>query len=216
MPIWTARELATAVLTTMQDVLVHQRGRWANLLAHQHQVEGWWKAEFALALESWCWRQDHPEPVWVFSEVKPRDHGIGTGRDSVDLMVARWSESERRVQREPPRIWIEIKERGTWWGSPAKAFGDANAGLRSDLAKWREANWLPGDTVLACQIIAHDADANASCHLPENWSTALNTIAEEFPRYVPTRSVCCPVVNPAGDSIMHRFATMEFFTIFGS
>src|SRR5262245_28420049 len=74
---WTSSNLAVAVLTTLQDVLVHQRARWAALFAHQYWYEGWWKAEFALALESWCWRMDLPEPTWVLSEVKPRDFGIG-------------------------------------------------------------------------------------------------------------------------------------------
>src|SRR5947208_2580977 len=114
MPAWTPVSLASAVLGTMQDVLVHQRARWATLFAHQHQYEGWWKAEFALALESWCWRTDLPEPTWLLSEVKPSAHGVGETKQSIDLLIARWLQDKDDVSHDPPRIWVEIKERGTW------------------------------------------------------------------------------------------------------
>src|SRR5437016_14675041 len=95
---WTAKTLGTAVVTTLQDVLVHQRARWASLLAHQRQYEGWWKAEFALALESWTWvvAPDRPEDYWVRGEQKPRHHGIEH---------AQGRSEERRVGKERRSRW---------------------------------------------------------------------------------------------------------------
>jgi hypothetical protein len=108
---WTANELAFSTLRTVQDVLEHQRARWAAIFAHQHQYEGWWKAEFALAMESWCWRQDLPEPTCIKSEVKPRDHGVGDSKQSIDLLVGRWNAESKDVDRNGPRVCIEMKER---------------------------------------------------------------------------------------------------------
>jgi hypothetical protein len=148
---WSPTGLAQAAVTTLQDVLVHQRSRWASLFAHQNQYEGWWKAEFALALESWCWRLDLPEPTWVRTEVKPKDYGVGATGQSIDVLVGRWSQEAQSLINEPPMVWIELKERATWWGNPWKALCEDGRSLGHDLAKWRAAAWRPGDIVLACR-----------------------------------------------------------------
>jgi hypothetical protein len=137
------RELMNEVVAVMADVLVHQRARWGALLAHQRQYEGWWKAEMALALESWTWRADRQtKPMYVLPEAKPRDFEIDDGPSSADLLVAPVNKSLNDFDyKARPRVWIELKERGTWWGvkpgGAAKAFGTANHGLWSDIEKWQ-------------------------------------------------------------------------------
>lgn len=215
MPRWTSTKLTCAVLQTLQDVLVHQRARWAALFAHQHQYEGWWKAEFALALESWCWRLDLPEPTWVLTEIKPRDFAIGETKQSVDFLVGRWIESQRDLSPDPPRVWLEIKERGTWWGNPYKALCEENRSLGGDLNKWTETPWKEGDVVISGQIISHDAPGGSLEPLPENWLQVLNDISEKFPRFLPSRSVGCPAICPFSGQAINRFATIEFFTARG-
>ena len=216
MPVWSATDLAVSVLTTLQEVLVHQRARWASLFGHQHQYEGWWKAEFFLAVESGCWRMDLPEATWVNSEVKPRDHGVGDGKQSIDLLVARWCEQTDCVHAEPPRLWIEIKERGTWWGDPRKALCQESGSVACDIEKWRQAPWKPADVVVACQIVAHDAEENNYEPLPQNWRTVLDEIHAGAPRFLPTRSVQYRSFSPTSGALINRFATIDFFTIYGA
>jgi hypothetical protein len=205
---WQQPELAEAVVTTLQDVLVHQRPRWATLCGHQHQMEAWWRAEFLIALESWCWRWDLPEETWVLPEAKPRDYGVGTSRESIDLLVAPWDENSRCMRKEP-RVWIEIKERATWWGDPWKALN----GLEVDLAKWSDAEWQQNDFVVACQILLHDSEPISSCPAPEDWRRVLNELTRGFRPFLGTRSVCYPCYSPEKKSVIHRSASIDFFTI---
>lgn len=209
---WTSSELTRGVLTTMQGVLVHQRARWGALMGHQHQYEGWWKAEFRLALESWCWRSDLPEPTWVQSEKKPSNYWVGTTRESVDLLVGRWSE-ERAEILPGPRVWIEIKERGTWWGDARKGLGASNGGLRSDLMKWRDTRWADDDVVIACHVLSHDATRGISTPIPPAWAAVFEEVTAGFPRYLPTLSVCYPCVSPETGEAVDRYASIDFFTI---
>jgi hypothetical protein len=213
---WTSDRLALAVLGTLQDVLVHQRSRWAALFAHHHQYEGWWKAEFALALESWCWRMDLPEPTWVLSEVKPRDHGVGESKRSMDILVGRWLEDEQIVSRDHARVWLELKERGTWWGDPWKALCEEKRSVCADIDKWKDAPWQGVDVVVACQIISHDASAGSLETLPPDWREVLEEIDRKFPRLLPPRSVCCPSISSISGKPVDRFATIEFFTIWSA
>src|SRR5262245_35276901 len=82
-----AAVLLNDVVNVMADVLVHQRPRWGALLGHQRQYEGWWKAEMALAIESWTWRADQLDPpFYVRAEAKPRDFGLTP--PTADLVVA--------------------------------------------------------------------------------------------------------------------------------
>lgn len=213
---WTASRLAQAVLAQLQDVLVHQRARWAALFGHQHQYEGWWKAEFAIALESWCWRLDLPATTWVLTEVKPRDHGVGEGKQSMDILVGCWDDGQKRICPDSPRVWIEIKERGTWWaGGPRKALCEEGRSFGGDLEKWKHVRWEQEDVVVAGQIISHDAPGGSQEPLPETWRHVLDEIGQRFPRFVPTRSVGCPAVCPATGRPLTRFATIEFFTVKG-
>jgi hypothetical protein len=106
-----------------------------------------------------------------------------------------------------PRVWVELKERGTWWGNPAKAFGEANNGLRSDLKKWTGAAWTDRDVVAACQIISHRGLPSEP--LPKSWREELDAIAVTNPRCLPTRSVGCP----SWDCKEILWATIELFNI---
>jgi hypothetical protein len=130
---WVPKQLCQAILTTMQDALVHQRERWGSVCSNEHDYEGWWKAELRRALESWCWQLGHPGvDTWVLTEAKPRDHcKFVTSSESVDLVVGEWSGQALTT----PRIWIELKQRGTWWGGGPKKALD---GFVSDLHKWEQ------------------------------------------------------------------------------
>lgn len=134
---WSATRLAEHVANVLHNVLIHQRSRLGTLLGHNSQYEGWWKAEFALALESWCWQFNLPY-FWCATEPKPKNAGIGNSDKSTDLVVAPGSQRKMNL-KAGPRVWIEIKERGTWWdGNANKALGTANRGLLSDLTKWND------------------------------------------------------------------------------
>ena len=136
-PGWTATDLAHAVAVTLQDVLVHQRPRWVALAAHQHQHEGWWNAEFILALDALCSRLDLPEPTLVLSEEKPSNHGIGNGRQSVDILVARQLEGQRKACPEPPRVWMEVKDAVLGGAIPKRPF----AGKTTRSTSTMSASW---------------------------------------------------------------------------
>jgi hypothetical protein len=211
MTAWTCDELATAVFSTMRDVLVHQRVRWGALMSHRRQYEGWWKAEFRLALDSWCWRFDLPQPTRILSEEKPRNYGIGDSAGSVDILVGCCS-TQRNELSPGPRIWVEIKERGTWWNNARKGLGEANKGLRSDLLKWRDAPWSASDVVVACHILSHEAKCGSSEPIPPDWAAAFEEVSDGFPRFMPTLSVCFPCVTTE-IGLIDRCASIDFFTI---
>jgi hypothetical protein len=80
-----------------------------------------------------------------------------------------------------PRLWIELKERGTWWGAgnadAAKAFGTANHGIWSDLEKW-ESVTDKGESVLVCQVTMHDGSYNE--RMPASWRAQFDQIAQKY------------------------------------
>jgi hypothetical protein len=188
-----AKQLMREVATVMADVLVHQRPRWGTLLAHQRQYEGWWKAEMALALESWAWRADlQAHPMDVLPEAKPCDFGLDNAPPSADLLIAPVNgELNDFDYAKTPRVWLELKERGTWWGTKkghaAKAFGTANSGLWSDLHKWKTVAGRSGEVVLACQITSHVG--TYSDRLPDTWLKELEAIGAEYEHAIDPRCV---------------------------
>lgn len=187
-----AAELMSGVVGVMADVLVHQRARWGALLGHRRQYEGWWKAEMAQALESWSWREDQLEtPHYVLAEAKPADFGVEAGPASADLVVARMApDFEDFDYAARPRVWIELKERGTWWGetpgAAAKAFGTANKGLWSDLEKWKGVTG-EGEVVLVCQVTVHDGSYTE--RLPASWQEQLDRVIEQHEHAIAPRTV---------------------------
>ena len=187
-----ASDLMAGVAEVMADVLVHQRARWGALLGHQRQYEGWWKAEMALALESWTWRADQLScPMYVRPEAKTADFFLDNGPSSADLLIAPVNKELTDFDyKARPRVWVELKERGTWWGtSPgyaAKAFGTANNGLLSDLEKWQGVR-SQGDVVLVCQITMHDGTYED--RLPQSWHEQLANIALQHDRAIEPRCV---------------------------
>jgi hypothetical protein len=146
----------------------------------------------ALALESWTWRADRLErPLYARAEPKPSAFGVEGGPPTADLVVAGMNEKfDDFDYKTTPRVWIELKERGTWWGvTPglaAKAFGTSNNGIRSDLEKWKDVRGR-GDVVLVCQITMHDGTYKEG--LPESWTKQLDDIAGQYDRAVPARCV---------------------------
>lgn len=166
-----ASKLKTQVADVLEGVLIHQRQRWGALLRHAHGYEGWWKAECAAALENWCWRRG-PTAYCVVPEARPRNFGLSLKRP-IDLLVAPWDEEEKTLKlRGGPRAWIELKERGTRWGTnPVKAFGQANHGLLTDFEKLSSERWTEDDVALACQIVSHVGDREE--FIEAKWREAL-------------------------------------------
>lgn len=102
--------------------MVHQWPRWGPLLGHMRQMEGWWKAELLTAIEAWCWSLDAPQDFWPRPEVKPREFGRGKSQQTPDIVVAPiGKDGEGFESAAGPRVWLEIKERGTWWGSAGRS-----------------------------------------------------------------------------------------------
>jgi hypothetical protein len=203
----SGKKLAELVLTVIGNVLIHQRNRWGPLLGHKRQYEGWWKAELAAALESWAWSWDLPS-FGILPEAKPRDFKIaGAESGAVDLVVAPWDNKQGKILfDQQPRTWIELKERGTWWGDPAKALGKANHGLWTDLEKWANIKWKNDDVVVACQITVHDGSRSES--IPDNWEKAFEQVAKKYPRYLKP----CIVGYPLKENHI-RWARIDCFTI---
>lgn len=204
---WSARRLAKHVANVLQGTILHQRPRWGPLLGHKSQYEGWWKAEFALALENWCWQFNLPY-FWCKTEPQPRDVGIGDqkSKKSTDLVVAPGSSSGIDINAGP-RVWVEIKERGTWWqGNVNKGLGTANDGLLKELSKWKDQSFQDFDAVLACHIVTHDGTNDE--HLPRGWLEKLEEIAERHERLMEPHIVGFPLSEKAV-----RWARMDLFVI---
>ena len=204
--------LADEVLGVLQDMLVHQRHKWGPLMGHGRHYEGWWKAEAALALESWAWRQDLPINFGVLPEAKPKNVGFGDDGAAADLLVAPFRNGRVDVTATP-RVWIELKERHTWWGNVNKALGASNAGLEKDLHKWdgKGIGWGDEDIVVACHITTHEGCAtNDEDPFPEPWQEGL----DQHPRYQSERINDLPriVGYPLGDDRV-RWARMDFYQI---
>lgn len=206
-----AEDLLNDVVHVMADVLVHQRARWGALLGHQRQYEGWWKAEMALAIESWSWRADKlAEPVYVRPETKPRDFGLDQAPPQADLVVARMkSDFSDFDYKAKPRLWIELKERGTWWGETEgyakKAFGTANNGLRADLTKWSGVK-ESGNAVIVCQVTTHDGTYENQ--LPKSWAAQFDEIARDYARALKPR---CVGYELKGDAV--RWTRFDAFIV---
>jgi hypothetical protein len=208
----TVLELSQKVIGVMQDVLIHQRGKWGPLLGHQHQYEGWWKAEFSLALESWAQSFTPPMPskfFWVIPEAKPHWAGFDTGAQAVDLAVVPHSEEDDTWDmKATPRVWIEIKERADWWNNADKAFG----GLRDDIAKWHGIGWTPEDMVIACQVLCYKGTWDGpDGGLPKKWRDGLEEVSAEYPPLLPARIVGFPVGVEGPEAV--RWARLDAFII---
>ncbi|WP_248345788.1 hypothetical protein [Anaeromyxobacter paludicola] len=208
----TAAKLATEVQSIMSQVLVHQRQRWATAVAHQRGYEAWWKVEFATALESWCWRADD-SGFGVLPEARFSDFGLRTDQ-AADILVAPWNSKEGSIRRdEYPRVWVELKERGTWWGGPAKAFGPANKGLLSDFEKLETQAWSDDEVAIACQIVTHDGTIDE--RLPRSWLDALNGFEMKHRRMAHHAAVGFPLGRDAEGVPRVRWTSLYFFQVRG-
>jgi|GEM_PF-4655077 len=199
--------LRDEVINVLKGVLIHQRQRWSVLLRHQRQREAWWKAEFAMALESWAWSIDSANnsnaeikngisgEYGVYTEVK-----LGQTDSRVDLLVAPWPAEKKHSG--PPRVWIELKERGTWWGNANKALGEANQGLRHDLKKLVQyEKFDDADSVLLCHLVSHETPGDSGDGtLPEKWSAAFADDALRKP-YTSFRVGCHTLVRDPHHSL---------------
>jgi hypothetical protein len=212
----TQEELQEEVVAVLQGTVLHQRARWGALLGHQRQFEGWWKAEFAAALEAWTWSSRVPDPGFcVLVEPKPRDFRAVDGdcREAADLAIAPWGDDGQDVSEgqgtrdgQRPRLWIELKTRATWWGSTTSAVGKALGGFRSDLVKWEA---LRGDPVLVCHLVTHDGTYRN--RLPPEWAAALPELREEEqPRWHwPGEPFTVGIEAAVGGRLRHRWTRMD-------
>ena len=181
--------LESQVLGVIKGVLIHQQPRWGVIVGQQRQLEAWWKHEMVSALQAWTWSFQRVQEYAVECEIKPKNH-LPTedgSQESVDILVAPWDADANDWNRKTgDRVWVELKERGTWWGGPNKALGAANAGLMKDLHKWGKDNaeWSDRDTVLACHLVTHEGEyPNDPTHpLPPNWEDALDQVRDS-PEY---------------------------------
>ena len=184
MSINTAKDLRDQVIEVMKGALIHNRPSWGPLMHHGHNYEGWWKAQIALAIENCSWSHTATGPIDTSFGVEPerklksvglKDHGI-----QADLHVAPWDDdSDSFLKGGTPRIWIELKQRGTHWESPEKAYGTANHGIASDFQKWEKVDLAPDtDAVVFCQILTHVGTGDED--LKPGWSDKLEGLAEDF------------------------------------
>ena len=184
MSINTAKDLRDQVIEVMKGALIHHRPSWGPLMHHGHLYEGWWKAQLALAIENWSWSYTATgsndtsfgvEPERKLKSVGLEDHGI-----QADLHVAPWDDdSDCFLKGGTPRVWVELKQRGTHWESPEKAYGPANSGIEKDFRKWEKVNLnAETDAVVFCQILTHIGTNDEE--LESGWRDKLVGLAEYF------------------------------------
>jgi hypothetical protein len=205
-PMSNSFQLLEACVNVISGVLIHQRSRWFNITNHERQFEGWWKAEFVTALESWTYSIGLPS-FGVLPEAKPRRFGLTTSKQSADILIAPWDNQTANFSSNTPRLWIDIKERGTWWPNARKAFGMHNQGLRHDLAKWSSTNWSEGDIVMCAHILLNDGPLEVP--VPEDWLAELTSISREYELYK-----SFTISHPRNEAESnHRFARLDFFIV---
>lgn len=187
-----ASALANNAIAVIHHLAKEKRNSWCRLARHQRQWEGWWKAEIVLALETWARSRKRSPGYGVAAEQKPRAYALSQSRASTDILLAPWDNKLGRLSMTAaPRVWLELKSRGTWWGPAAKALGTANAGLAKDLAKWDNVPWTPGDLVLCCHLTTHDG--SGGLQLPKDWQEQLDEGVPTRPRYCRRRRVMATI-----------------------
>jgi hypothetical protein len=210
-----ALNLRELVIETMQGVLIHQRTRWGALAEHQRSFEGWWKAEFALALEGLAWRTDLSESLSVAEEMKPDGRlkaSSASARDAVDLYVGAWDDKKEAfdTSTKKPAVWLELKERGLHWhgNHPSKVFGE----LAYDAQKWSlDRRSGPKDSLLLALVTYWKTSlqrARETCRasgespmqlgMPKEWAQHLAELSRDWgerrsisvaaPRWTPPKS----------------------------
>jgi hypothetical protein len=197
--------IAGQIIDVLQGVLIHQRARWGPLLGHS-QYEGWWKAELASALASWCWSDAAPDPRLEVVFEPRQSRALPTApKGLADLLVAPSTPDGVDIDCElpGPHVWIEVKERGWWWKQPDRAL----AGLRADLEKWRHVDWPPDHIVLVAHILGYPAGDEGT--LDPLWREPLLAL-----RPTASRAVGYPVHAPDGQHI--RWARLDVFQVAGA
>jgi hypothetical protein len=206
----TAHDIASRVFGAMQGVIDSQRSRWGRLSNFENAFEGWWKAEFLLAIDELLWTSDFPAAYCVRAERKPRTYGLCEDTRAADLLVVTWSTERQEIdETNPSRIWLQLKHRGTWMGSNPKR---ELAAVWEDLQNWvKHVKWCPEEVVVACLILAADSRSEGGV-LPKKWRDELDRIHCKFPRYLPAYPVACQRPDHEGKDLT-RWVHLEFFTI---
>jgi hypothetical protein len=162
-----AKRLMSEVAGVMADVLVHQRARWGRCSRINASSR-------AGGRPRWSRRSRAGAGAFATIGTSRRTRSEPSRRAS-DLVVAPWqSEVQDFDYGARPRVWIELKQRATWWGmtpgATAKAFG-------SDLEKWKGVTG-EGEVVLVCQISLHDGTESET--LPASWQEELDSLAKQY------------------------------------
>lgn len=215
----SASNLGASVLEVVKGVLIHQQPRWGVLVGQQRQLEAWWKHEIVSALQAWTWAWERDRAYWVASEIKPREWSVGVDSgEAVDVLIAPWREDETSPgwdQEEGNRVWLELKERGTWWGNPGKALGTSNGGLYKDLEKWRRAQWTSRDAVYACHLLTHECDraSDGANPIPSEWDAALRDVRDEHPSVGEPFIVGSPCESTTAGNRRARWVRLDIFAL---
>jgi hypothetical protein len=174
--------------------------------------EQWWRDELYLTLNNWCYSLDIPPTAAVIQQ-NPNSYGIECAKCFVDIMVGSWDCENLNVRRDAPRVWMELKVRPTFW-PPRKALYE-NDCTESDIRKLKRIPWTGDDVVLAVLIIFHESGPETCRPLKANWQLALDEIATNSPRFLPTKSIFVPCPDVSEKHVVHRYASIEFFTVHG-
>ena len=212
----TPEWLANEVLDVLGQVLLHKRSVWGTFGRRKHHFEAWWQLEMALALEAWCWSSRAELGYQALVEQSAaRIRRAGTRRREnihkrFDLVVVPELEGEDKPDfKSGPRVWVELKERATWWDRADRAMLQPTNSLLADVHKWRAIDWSDDDVVLVCQVLLWEAPYDES--LDSEWLDALAEVARRGEcKRVPGGAE--PVIE-VGYPIPERAAASEVYNV---
>jgi hypothetical protein len=138
--------------TAVRNVLENQNERYMNFLDIHNRTEAWWQWEYAAELIKIAISEN--VPICIDVNKKPRECGIKSHKKQlIDLFIGQWPDSKDKCDYSlTPRIWIEIKQRGTY------EINNILNGLYEDIEKLNCIPWSKQDYAIASLILVHDSN----------------------------------------------------------
>ncbi len=176
--------LVQEVILTMCDTLYSQRKNWPYLSLGQNTFEKWWQGQFLIALRQEFIKKTQ---IKVVGEKK-----VPVGKNNtiqIDICV-----EELNIGGQV--IYIQLKERSTWWDGGAKKALTGNNSILDDINQLKKISQQPPNTTaLVALLLFHEGDNIQAETLPMNWNGEIDTIKKNAPFYCEPITVSVPKPN---------------------